>query len=199
MGTQEPDLEMKPDRREFFKLAVGSALGARAFLASGPTASAAVHKNAPGIKLCAQSSAKPTDDELLFLKQGITFTVYGRDEGTEKIEEQTIRTEYDVTQVVLDQGAENDGAQPLFRGSPVDASDGLVRLVNARHKWQSHGPKFEPLELCHEAVTQCFRGHARLIRNEKCGSTAHARESCGRLVELQSVSPPAQRSKRYVA
>src|SRR6202451_1460653 len=69
MGTQEPDLEMKPDRREFFKLAVGSALGARAFLASGHTASAAVHKNAPGIKLCAQTSAKPTDEELLFLKQ----------------------------------------------------------------------------------------------------------------------------------
>src|SRR3984957_18231406 len=69
MGTQEPDLEMKPDRREFFKLAVGTALSARAFLASDRTASAAVHKNAPGIKLCAQSSAKPTDDELLFLKQ----------------------------------------------------------------------------------------------------------------------------------
>jgi mannonate dehydratase len=28
-----------------------------------------VHKNAPGIKLCAQTSAKPSDDELLFLKQ----------------------------------------------------------------------------------------------------------------------------------
>src|SRR5580704_15464178 len=69
MGTQEPDLEMKPDRRKFFKLAVGTALGARAFLASGHTASAAVHKNAPGIKLCAQSSAKPTDEQLLFLKQ----------------------------------------------------------------------------------------------------------------------------------
>src|SRR5580704_11866872 len=69
MGTQEPDLEMKPDRREFFKLAVGTALSARAFLASDRTASAAVHKNAPGIKLCAQSSAKPTDNELLFLQQ----------------------------------------------------------------------------------------------------------------------------------
>src|SRR5580658_154898 len=69
MGTQEPDLEMKPDRREFFKLAVGGALGARAFLASDRRASAAVHKNAPGIKLCAQSSAKPTDDDLLFLNQ----------------------------------------------------------------------------------------------------------------------------------
>jgi len=63
VGNQEPD------RREFFKLAVGGALGARAFLASDRRASAAVHKNAPGIKLCAQSSAKPTDDELLFLKQ----------------------------------------------------------------------------------------------------------------------------------
>ncbi len=77
MGNQEPDPQISetekttagPDRREFFKLAVGSALGARAFLASSATASAAVHKNAPGIKLCAQSSAKPSDDELLFLKQ----------------------------------------------------------------------------------------------------------------------------------
>jgi mannonate dehydratase len=63
VGNQEPD------RREFFKLAVGGALGARAFLASDRTASSAMHTNAPGIKLCAQSSAKPTDDELLFLKQ----------------------------------------------------------------------------------------------------------------------------------
>ena len=28
-----------------------------------------MHKSAPGIKLCAQASAKPTDEELLFLKQ----------------------------------------------------------------------------------------------------------------------------------
>jgi mannonate dehydratase len=77
MGNQEPDPEISetektmsgPDRREFFKLAVGSALGAARFLSSTRTASAAVHKNAPGIKLCAQTSANPSDDELLFLKQ----------------------------------------------------------------------------------------------------------------------------------
>ncbi|MGC1463740.1 MAG: mannonate dehydratase [Terracidiphilus sp.] len=58
-----------PDRREFVKLAVGGALSGAALLSSTAPASATVHKSAPGIKLCAQSSAKPTDDELLFLKQ----------------------------------------------------------------------------------------------------------------------------------
>ena len=58
-----------PDRREFVKLAVGGALGTTALLSSATAASASVHKNAPGIKLCAQTSAKPTDEELLFLKQ----------------------------------------------------------------------------------------------------------------------------------
>jgi mannonate dehydratase len=58
-------MSTQPDRREFHKIAT---LGAAAFLASGP-ARAAVHKNDPGIKLCAQSGAKPSDDELLFLKE----------------------------------------------------------------------------------------------------------------------------------
>jgi mannonate dehydratase len=58
-----------PDRREFVKLAVGGALSTTAFLSAASPASASVHKNAPGIKLCAQTSPKPTDDELLFLKQ----------------------------------------------------------------------------------------------------------------------------------
>ena len=56
------------DRREFGKLAIGT-LGAAAVLASAKKGSATVHNSQPGIKLCAQSSAKPTDDELLFLKQ----------------------------------------------------------------------------------------------------------------------------------
>jgi len=54
-----------PDRREFHKLA---ALGAAALLA-GKTSKASVHQNAPGIKLCAQASAKPSDDDLRFLRQ----------------------------------------------------------------------------------------------------------------------------------
>jgi mannonate dehydratase len=69
-GTPDPAAtSFGPDRREFVKLAVGGALCSAAFLPSAATASAAVHKSAPGIKLCAQTSAKPTDDELLFLKQ----------------------------------------------------------------------------------------------------------------------------------
>ena len=58
-----------PDRREFVKLAVGGALGATALMQAERTASASAPGNAPGIKLCAQASAKPTDYELLFLKQ----------------------------------------------------------------------------------------------------------------------------------
>jgi len=58
-----------PDRREFVKVAVGGALSGTALLGSSAPAAASVHKSAPGIKLCAQTSAKPTDEELLFLKQ----------------------------------------------------------------------------------------------------------------------------------
>src|ERR1700681_3586191 len=57
-----------PDRREFSKLALGSSVAA-AFLASAGKSSAAVHRVQPGIKLCAQSSAKPSDQDLLFLQQ----------------------------------------------------------------------------------------------------------------------------------
>ena len=77
MGYSEPDQNIpdtknaafSPDRREFVKLAIGGALGAAAFMSSTPSASATVHPNAPGIKLCAQVGAKPTNDELLFLRQ----------------------------------------------------------------------------------------------------------------------------------
>jgi len=58
-----------PDRREFSKLALGGALGGAAFLAAAGTSEATVHPAQPGIKLCAQSSAKPTDQDLLFLQQ----------------------------------------------------------------------------------------------------------------------------------
>src|SRR5450755_2235224 len=75
MGNPKPDSELTepkntgPDRREFVKLAVGGALSAAGILSSSRNASATVHSSAPGIKLCAQASAKPTDEELLFLKQ----------------------------------------------------------------------------------------------------------------------------------
>ena len=58
-----------PDRREFVKLAVGGALSAAALMQTEVPASATVHKSSAGMKLCAQASAKPTDEELLFLKQ----------------------------------------------------------------------------------------------------------------------------------
>jgi mannonate dehydratase len=67
-------MSTQPDRREFHKLAT---LGAAALLASR-RAGATVHNNGPGIKLCAQAPAKPSDDELLFLKQiGASYVSVG--------------------------------------------------------------------------------------------------------------------------
>src|SRR5437870_6329808 len=54
-------------RRDFGKLVLGGTLGA--WLAASQNGRATVLPSAPGIKLCAQSGAKPTDDQLLFLKQ----------------------------------------------------------------------------------------------------------------------------------
>ena len=51
-----------PNRRDLGKLAL-------AWLAATPQARATMTPNAPGIKLCAQSSAKPSDEQLLFLKE----------------------------------------------------------------------------------------------------------------------------------
>jgi mannonate dehydratase len=58
-----------PDRREFGKLALSGALGTAAFLNAAASNSMAMQPNQPGIKLCAQSTARPTDEQLLFLKQ----------------------------------------------------------------------------------------------------------------------------------
>jgi mannonate dehydratase len=51
-----------PNRRDLGKLAL-------AYLAAAPQAHGTATPNAPGIKLCAQSGAKPSDDQLLFLKE----------------------------------------------------------------------------------------------------------------------------------
>src|SRR5579863_6720610 len=63
------DAFANPDRREFVKLAMGSALGMSALLSSTSAASATVHPNEPGFKLTGQAPAKPTDDDLLFFNQ----------------------------------------------------------------------------------------------------------------------------------
>ena len=69
MPNSTPESSFTPGRREFVKLAVGGALSAATLLSSESKAAASVHRNAPGIKLCGQASAKPTDEELLFWKQ----------------------------------------------------------------------------------------------------------------------------------
>jgi mannonate dehydratase len=52
-------------RREFGKIA----LGAAALLSVAKDAPSAVHNRQPGIKLCGQGGAKPTDEELKFWRQ----------------------------------------------------------------------------------------------------------------------------------
>jgi mannonate dehydratase len=70
---------LQPGRRDFGKMALRSALGA---LLASPPSQAAVHPNAPGIKLCAQSDATPSDDQLLFLKQiGAEYVSVGAPPG----------------------------------------------------------------------------------------------------------------------
>src|SRR6202035_2111667 len=104
----------------------------------------------------------------------------------EQIKEQGIRRHHDLAQVVLHQRAEHDRPQALLLGRTVDAPYGFLRLVKARHKWQSHRPKFLSLELRHETVAQCFRGHTRLVGNEEYGSTAHG---AGVLIKAAAMSP----------
>ncbi len=66
------------DRRAFSKLALAGALGGPALFSSATTSAAEAHKNAPGIKICVQSPAVPTDDDLLFLKQlGVGYVSVG--------------------------------------------------------------------------------------------------------------------------
>jgi len=67
--SDKADMMHKLGRREFARVALGGALGAAAFFTSGRRGSAEVHKNTPGIKICVQSSAIPTSDDLLFIKQ----------------------------------------------------------------------------------------------------------------------------------
>jgi mannonate dehydratase len=58
-----------PGRRDFGKMTLSGALGAAALLGGARRSAATVHTAQPGIKLCVQASAKPSDQELLFLRQ----------------------------------------------------------------------------------------------------------------------------------
>jgi mannonate dehydratase len=58
-----------PGRREFGRMAVTGTLGAAAILGTSSRVEAVAQPNKPGIKLCAQSSANPSEEQLLFLKQ----------------------------------------------------------------------------------------------------------------------------------
>ena len=63
------ETKFNPARRAFNKMAVAGAIGGPALFSSAMTSSAEAPKIAPGIKICVQSPAIPTDDDLLFIKQ----------------------------------------------------------------------------------------------------------------------------------
>jgi mannonate dehydratase len=68
----------KTDRREFGRMALGGALGSAALLGSAAGAAAKTPTYKPGVKICAQSSPRPDDNQLLFLKQlGVDYVSVG--------------------------------------------------------------------------------------------------------------------------
>ena len=76
------------------------------------------------------------------------------DERREKIKEQAVAFQHDVAQLILHERAEHDRPHAFLLRGAIDLAHGLLCLVNARHKWQSHRPKFEAAELRQQAVTQ---------------------------------------------
>lgn len=66
---ETPGVPVHPDRREFARMALAGTLGAAALLEGARPGRAAAPREPSAIKLCAQSSALPTDEELLFLEQ----------------------------------------------------------------------------------------------------------------------------------
>jgi mannonate dehydratase len=63
------DTRFNGARRTFCKTALAGAMGGPALISFAMTSSAETPKIAPGIKICVQSSATPTDEDLLFIKQ----------------------------------------------------------------------------------------------------------------------------------
>jgi mannonate dehydratase len=68
-GREAGRAPFNPGRREFGRMAVAGTLGVAAFLGPSGKVTAARQPNKSGIKLCAQSPASPTEEQLLFLKQ----------------------------------------------------------------------------------------------------------------------------------
>ncbi len=60
---------VRPDRREFGRMALTGTYGAAVFLGATGRKQASARPIPPGIKLCAQSSAKPSNEQLLLLRQ----------------------------------------------------------------------------------------------------------------------------------
>jgi len=72
------DKTFDPTRRTFSKMAMAGAVGGPAFFSSVTVSLGEKPKIAPGIKICVQSPPKPTDDDLLFIRQlGVEYVSVG--------------------------------------------------------------------------------------------------------------------------
>jgi hypothetical protein len=101
------------------------------------------------------------------------FIFEGAYERCEEIEEQRATAEHDVAHVILHQSAKDDRAHALSIGHAIDPPHGILRLVNTRHKWQSHRAKFQTLKLGQETVAHGLCSNARLVRQEKNRPATH--------------------------
>src|SRR5271155_5738883 len=93
--------------------------------------------------------------------------------GIEKIQKKAGAAADHIAHVFLHQGAEYDRPHALVLADQIDFANRLYRLVNGGDKWHSHLPKFNTVELCHEAVAHRLCGDPCLVRNKKHSSFSH--------------------------
>ena len=106
-------------------------------------------------------------------RPNVQFPLERVDESVEEIQQQATAAANHRTNLVVDEGREDDRPHALHLGGEVDTPHDLLRLVYAVDKWQSHAPKKEPVELGEQAVTKGFSSDPGLVGYEKYRPVIH--------------------------